>query len=245
MKNLLSKLHVISVFFASLMITALCHASSQANDPANKTKTTIHVGISAPFSTESAFIGRNMLGAMELARDQLKSSEINYEFHTLDKMPNTAQSASVLQKFIDVHHINVILTDSADSGALVAPIATKNNLIHFCLTNDSVVADGKNNFLAQSHNHQQAAVLTKTMKPEFVAQFKQEYFSHPVAEAGYAYDLFHVLHNSSVLALKTNSDFSSQSIATHLLALESGNGVMGAFNLDKKGVSYKKQTDIA
>lgn len=79
------------------------------------------------------------------------------------------------------------------------------------------------------------------MKPEFIAQFKQEYLSHPVSEAGYAFDLFHLLHSSALLALKTHSDFSSQAITTHLLALESGIGVMGRFNLDKNGVSYKKQ----
>lgn len=156
-------------------------------------------------------------------------------------MPNNANATRTLQKFIDTNHINVLLTEGVDSGALVAPLAKKNNIIHFCLTSDSVIADGTNNFLAQSPNHQQSAVLTKTTKPEFIAQFQQEYFSHPITQAGYAYDIFHILHNSAVLAMKTNSDFSSQAVATHLLALEPGTGVMGSFNLDKKGVSYKKQ----
>lgn len=205
----------------------------------NYAKTTINLGIYAPFSNESAFIGRHILGALELARDQLGSSSVHYEFYTLDKMPNNAEASRVLQKFIEVHHINVVLTESAESGALVAPLAKKNNMIHFCLTKEAVRTDGQNNFLAQSPNHQQGAVLTKTMKPEFITQFKQEYFSHPVTEAGYAFDVFHVLHQSIILAMKTDSNFSSKTIATHLLALESGIGVMGVFNLDKKGISYQ------
>ncbi|CAM2741574.1 branched-chain amino acid ABC transporter substrate-binding protein [Legionella steigerwaltii] len=242
MKHFLSKFYtILGAFFLSLMTVGFCDAASNISDSTNKTKMTINVGIYAPFSNESAFIGRNMLGAMEIARDQLKSSNINYEFYTLDKMPNNANTAKTLQKFIDTHHINVLVTEGTESGTLVAPLAKKNNLIHFCLTDDSIIADGRNNFSSQSPNHKKAAILNHSMKPEFIAQFKQEYFSHPVSEAGYAFDIFHLIHNSAQLAMKTHSDFSSQAIATHLLALESGTGVMGTFNLDKKGVSYKKQ----
>lgn len=244
MKNFLSKIYsFFGTLGLSLMVASFCYATSGFSDSADK-KPIINVAIYAPFSNESAFIGRNMLGAMETARDQLKSSQINYEFYTLDKMPNGANATNTLQKFIDTHHINVILTEGADSGAQVAPLAKKNKLIHFCLSDDSTIADGKNNFLAQSPNHQKAAALTDTMKPEFIAQFKQEHFSQPVTEAGYAFDIFQLLHNSAVLAMKSDSDFSSQTIATHLLALDSGFGVMGAFNLDKNGLSYKKATTL-
>lgn len=242
MNYFLSKIYtVLGAFFVLLVAVSFCDAAPGMDEAQDKTKMTINVGIYAPFSNESAYIGRNMLGAMEIARDQLKSSEINYEFYTLDKMPNNARTAKTVQKFIEAHHINVLLTEGTESGTLVAPLAKKNNIIHFCLTEDTIIADGKNNFKAQSPNHKQAAVLTQSMKPEFIAQFKQEYLSHPVSEAGYAFDLFHLLHSSALLALKTHSDFSSQAIATHLLALESGIGVMGRFNLDKNGVSYKKQ----
>ncbi|PWY55392.1 branched-chain amino acid ABC transporter substrate-binding protein [Legionella qingyii] len=243
MKYFLSKFYtVLGTFFLSLITASFCNAASELGDSTNKAKMTINVGIYAPFSEKSAFIGRNMLGAMEIARDQLKSTEINYEFYTLDKMPNNANAAETLQKFIDAHHINVIMTEGTESGALVAPLAKKNKLIHFCLTDDSIIADGKNNFQAQSPNHKQSAALTKSTKPEFIAQFKQEYLSHPISEAGYAFDVFHLIHNSALLAMQTHSDFSSQAIATHLLAIEPGMGVMGAFNIGKNGVSYKKQT---
>lgn len=240
MTNFLSRFGVILGVFVVLMLS-IGTVSTGASEPAKQIKKTINIGIYAPFTNESAYIGRNMLGAMEIAREQLKSSEIDYEFYTLDRLPDNASTVNTLQKFIDVHHINVFLTEGAASGAVVAPLAKKNNLIHFCLGSDAVIADGKNNFHAQSPNHKRGAVLTTAMEPEFVAQFKQEYFSHPVTEAGYAYDIFHLLNNSAVIAMKTNSDFSSQAIATQLLAFESGTGLMGSFSLDKTGVSYKKE----
>lgn len=236
MNNFLAKFSVVlSVLMALVMSPETVNASDSG------AKKTINIGIYAPFSNESALIGRNMLGALEIARDQLKSTEINYEFYTLDMLPENTSTAGTLQKFIDAHHINVILTDGAASGAVVAPLAEKNNLIHFCLTDDSVITDGKNNFQAKSSNHRHGAALATTEKPEFIAQFQEEYFSQPVIEAGYVYDIFHLLNSSAVIAMKTNTNFSSQAIASNLLALESRAGLMGAFSLDKKGVSYKKE----
>lgn len=214
MTNFLSKIGI-----TLLVMVSVNTAFAGASDPAQPEKQLINIGIYAPFTTKSAVIGRHMLGAMEIARDQLKSSEIHYEFFTLDQIPDKAQAAHTLQKFINVHHINVLLTEGADTGAVVATIAQKNNLIHFNLGSEALIADGKNNFQTHTANH-------AAMKPEFVEQFKQEYFSHPITQAGYAYDIFHLLNNSAVIAMKSNANFSSQAIATHLLALESGTGLM-------------------
>lgn len=238
MTKLLSRFSaILSVFIGVVFYLGLVTAGGSAS--AKTMRQTINIGIYAPFSTKSAYIGRNMLAAMEIARAQIKSAEINYEFYTLDTQHKNEHRADTLQKFIEARHINVLLTEGAASGAVVAPLAAKNNVIHFCLGCDAI-ADGKNNFQAQSPNHQHGAALASTMKPEFVAQFKQEYFSQPVTEAGYAYDLFHLLNSSAVLAMKTNTGFSSKAIASQLLALESGTGVMGSFSLNKNGLAYSK-----
>lgn len=241
MNHFFSKTYAFLGMLFILLPVNICCAAADLNAGEPKNKMTINVGIYAPFSSKSAFIGRNMLGAMEIARDQLKSQDIHYEFYTLDNTFNQANAASTLQKFIDAHHINVLLTEGSESGELVAPLAKKNKLLHFCLTEESLFTDGMNNFKSESPNHQRAAILTQSSKPEFIAQFKQEYFSNPVSEAGYAFDIFHLVHQSAILSLKTHSDFSSEDIATHLLALGAGTGVMGPFHLSDKGVSYKRQ----
>lgn len=232
---------ILSIFMGLMMSLTGVNAATTASSSIVE-KQTINVGIYAPFTSKSAYIGRNVLGAMEIARDQLKSTEINYEFYTLDRQADNAHAENTLQKFIDAHHINVLVTEGADSGAMVAPLAKKNKLIHFCLGCDADLGDGTNNFQSKSPNHERGAGLITTMKPKFVDQFHQEYFSHPVTEAGYAYDVFHLLHASATIAMKTDTGFSSQKIASNLLALESGTGLMGAFSLNKNGVSYKKAT---
>jgi branched-chain amino acid transport system substrate-binding protein len=234
--NFLSRLCVVLgiLFLFMFSINRSSIASSE-----NSNKKTISIGIYAPFTNNSAYIGRNILGAVELARDQLKNSEINYEFHTLDT--ELGNKERILQKFIETCHINVLLTEDAGLSAFIAPLAKKNNLIHFCLGCSKDITDGKNNFHTLSPNYRQGAILTTTMTPGFIAQFKQEYFSHPITQAGYAYDVFHVLNKSILISINSNSNCSSQTIASNLLALGSGKGIMGIFNLDKKGVSYKKE----
>lgn len=241
MAKLLSKFSAILSVFTVLTFslgTAMADTSQSA-------KKTVNIGIYAPFTTQSAYIGRNILGAMEIARDQLKSADINYEFYTLDASSAPQEATNTLQKFIDIHHINVLLTEGVATGTAVAPLATKNNLIHFCLGCKATLTDGKNNFHAHSPNHQRGALLKTAIKPEFVSQFKQEYLSHPVTEAGYAYDLFQLLNSSAVLAMKTRSAFSSQLIAGHLLMLKPDTGLMGKFSLSKKGIVYQKENLIA
>lgn len=339
---------------------SLMSDSSLASTPAslikNTTKTTINVGIYAPFSDKSAFIGRNILAAMEMARDQLNSADIEYSFYTLDELPDNKTTARTLQKFIDAHHINVLLTEGSTSGLVAAPLAKQSNILHFSMATDPAIADGTNNFLAWNPVSEQASVLVEELKrnkvqqlaiissdnpssalftqnviqqvqgnspikiaaheqfksgskdfstlvhkikrknsdfyfimatpeeigliksqmtnanidkpittiiervtpkvmevfdgqwyvdnhemnPQFVKQFQEAYMNYPVTEAGYAYDVFHILHKSVVLSMKSNPTFSRQEVANQIHILAGGTGVMGTINFDKHGVLYTK-----
>ncbi|WP_298622682.1 ABC transporter substrate-binding protein [uncultured Legionella sp.] len=349
---LLNKCVINCALVLSMIWGSICHAVVDSNTIKANKKTEINVGIYAPFSDKSAFIGRNILAAMEMARDQFKSSQINYAFYTLDVLPSKGKVLPTLQKFIDAHHINVLITEGTENGALIAPLATQNNILHFSMASDSSIADGINNFLAWSPAYEQAAVLIKElrrkkvkqiaiittrqpsfmvltqsvmkqiqahstikisayqevkanetnfsgviqkmeeknpdlylimaspeeiglihsqmlnihvdkpitsivdrvtptvmrvfdgqwyidaheMKPEFIKRFKEEYFNHPVTEAGYAYDVFQILNKGITMAMKIKHEFSSEEVARQIHSLAKGVGVMGPFSLGAKGV---------
>lgn len=226
------------VLFAFLMLSGFCSAADRFDKGA--AMTTIHVGIYAPFSNKNAFIGRNMLAAMEIGRDQLKDSKINYSFYTLDQIPGNKNAAQVLQKFINVHHLNVLLTQGPENGLLVAPVARSNNILHFSLANEPKIADGKNNFLAWGSTAEHSTALVSTMNPEFIQHFKQEYLNPPAALAGYTFDVFHLLNQSVVMAINTTHDFSSKQIANQIHLLAGKAGLMGALNLEKNGILYTR-----
>jgi branched-chain amino acid transport system substrate-binding protein len=124
----------------------------------------IQIGIYAPFSNKQAFIGRNILGAMELAREKFPINTIHYSFYTLDALSSSDKTAgTVLEKFVAAHKINILFTEGSTNGRIAAPIAKRNNLIHFSMASDPAIADGVNNFLAWSPEYEQAAVLVKTL----------------------------------------------------------------------------------
>jgi branched-chain amino acid transport system substrate-binding protein len=76
------------------------------------------------------------------------------------------------------------------------------------------------------------------MKPEFIRQYQEANFNYPVTEAGYAYDLFQLLHKSLILTLKSNSGYSTQALAEQIKHTAAGTGIMGRFTLNKNGVLY-------
>lgn len=170
MPNVLLKTAFINcTLIVSMIWGGFAHAVVDSSSLKESKKTEINVGIYAPFSDKSAFIGRNILAAMEMAREQFKSSQINYSFYTLDVLP-ARKVKPTLQKFINAHHINVLITEGTENGLLVAPMATQNNILHFSMASDPTIADGTNNFLAWSPAYEQASVLIGELQRKKVKQ---------------------------------------------------------------------------
>lgn len=331
-----------------LVVFLISHNTHSATKPVE-----IRVGIYAPFSGSSAFIGRSMLAAMEMGSDELTTSPVHYNFYTLDKVA-AEQSAPALERFINAQHLDVLLTEGSVTGLQAAPLAKKHKLIHFSMASDASIADGRNNFLAWTPADEQAQVLvhalqqkkvqqlailstsehsdriltdsvihrlpadhsiklsvheqfaagtkdfsplvnkikatpadiylimapakdidgikqqlakaqinkpittivdrvtaktlsvldgqwyvdTAEMDSEFVQHYQEAYLNYPVAEAGYAFDVFHMVHQSLVLSMKETPSFVAHKVAEHIQLMAVGQGVMGTFNLNKQGVLY-------
>lgn len=250
MRSLLSRLFFIFPGIISLLLLLGVSYAVAPRVSTHKPKVDIHVGIYAPFSNEHAFIGRSMLGAMEMARDQLESSTINYTFYTLDQLPDSPNAANTLQKFIDAHQITVVLTEGSAGGLLVAPIAKRNNIIHFSMANNPKIADGKNNFLAISPGYEEAVDLVNQVRKDQVQQLEVNTTKHPsdaritqhvvkqLQENSPIVQVFHLLHQSAVLAMKTNSNYSSQYIVEQIHVIASEDAGPGALSFDENGILH-------
>lgn len=214
----------------------------------NQNKIDIHVGIYAPFSNQQAFIGRHLLGSAQTSSEQLKSSKINYTFYTLDQISNRRIAVRTLQNFINTHKINVILTRGAVNGLLVAPLAKKNNIVHFSMATDPTIADETNNYLLWSPVYEQAVAqinelknrqknqladnkATKVMARKVISQLEE---SSPMT------DVLQMLNKSAVLAINANPNCSTQDISNQIHALVASAGIKGPFNFAKNGVLYTK-----
>lgn len=221
---------VLNVLFLFYFGAQSAYGSPVAKVATRDTSLNINIGIYAPFSEKRAFIGRSMLGAMEMALEQVHPSRVHYSFFTLDELPaGSADTPRVLQQFIDTHHINVLLTEGSRNGLLAAPLAQKNNIVHFCMASDPAIADGVNNFLAWSPASEQANAFINELKENKLRQL-----------AVIGTDVFNILNQSIVSAMNKNLAFSPAVIAPQLRTVSLRNGVMGPSSIDAHGVLYAK-----
>lgn len=219
-----------------IFITVLGLGSVTVPSLATTTPVSIHMGIYAPFSSDRAYIGRNILGAMELARDDIKSANERYEFFTLDDIPNPKHAALVLEQFVKANQLQVLITDGTDDGLVVAQVAKKLDLLHINLANKSGIADGRFNFQTLKQAKHQRYADAHEMNSEFIKKFQQQYENYPSVEAGYAYDVFQVLHQSIHASLEHHHSASTRLVAQELLAIKDTKGVMGRIQTDNKGM---------
>lgn len=208
--------------------------SVHALNPSQPQPEKINIGIYAPFSSDSAYIGRNMLGAMEIARAQMPSAKVRYTFYTLDSATSSKSAAEVLQKFVMAHKINILMSEGDQNAVLVANVAKKNKLLHFCLGCAPQAVDG-NSFSTQTSSLPRGTVLKEARHAQFISQYNQEYMSHPVAEGAYAYDLFRIINHSVLSVLKKPSEYQIKNVSEHLLSCKTlPSGLMGPVHFHNK-----------
>ncbi len=172
----------------------------------NKNNLEIHIGIYAPFSGGQAFIGRNILNVMETACDKVVKTPIHYSLYTLDDSTKSEKNAiATLQKFIEVHQINILVTEGSKNGLMVRSLAKNNNLLHFSMANNPYIADGKNNFLAWSPEYEQSLVIMKNLKQKKIKEIEL-----------ISTDVFNVANASINALLQKNINFSINSIAQQI-----------------------------
>jgi branched-chain amino acid transport system substrate-binding protein len=175
----------------------------------SKNPLVINVGIYAPFSNDQAFIGRNILGAMELARDRLSDNRAQYFFYTLDVLPPGEPGVtSTLQKFIETHHLNVLVTEGDPNGLMAAPLAKTNNMIHLSMASDPRIADKANNVLARSFEFSSEIGTGSTSKQKNIEQV-----------SAVATDVFTLLNKSILASSKDEQGLSVASIAQNIHSL--------------------------
>ncbi len=227
---------LLKISISTCLLLAWDESYAHQMDRESKAKTIIHIGVYAPFSDEHAIVGRSILAAMELAQEETHSTDVEYSFDTLDEIADTKHAAEVLNQFIKTRQINVLFTGGASNGKVASSLVQKTNILHFNISDEKSIADGKNSFLVWSPAKKRWRVDTRKMNPEFIRQYQEIYMSYPATEAGYSYDVFHILNRGILASLPLSSGFSASKISNQILASTDGKGVMGVFHLNPNGV---------
>ena len=115
----------------------------------NEQKPVVKIGVLSPLSGSYAHFGDAMKTAIKMfeADEKTQQSPVKYKFFIEDNAFNTARSAVVAKKLIDIDKVDVIVTLGSDIGLVVAPIAQESKVIHMAMATDRKIAtEGDYNF---------------------------------------------------------------------------------------------------
>jgi len=128
-----------------LLLALGLHLMAFAKEDAN----TVKIGVILPLSGDSATYGEPLLRAVKLFETECKTGTYKHNYKVLveDNQMQGRETALILQRLINVEHIDAILDFSATSGNVVFPQARLKQVPHICLASDPKTADGKFNFL--------------------------------------------------------------------------------------------------
>ena len=131
------------------MVLALVACKDEKKEAAQaEEKPVVKIGVIYPMSGEYAHFGEAMKSAIKIFEDddKAKDSAYQYKFFIEDGAFNTARSAVVAKKLIDIDHVDVLITLSSDVGSVVSPIAQEHHVIHLSMATELNVAKGEYNF---------------------------------------------------------------------------------------------------
>mgnify|MGYP003571370420 CR=1 FL=1 len=109
-------------------------------------KPVIKIGVIDALSGKYAENGQNVRQAIELAKQDFASSDIDFEFVFEDYGYETKRAAVATNKLINADKVDALISWSSMAGNVVSPLADKAKLVHFAICNDANVAKGKYNF---------------------------------------------------------------------------------------------------
>ncbi|MFA6396852.1 MAG: ABC transporter substrate-binding protein [Sulfurimonas sp.] len=124
----------------------------------------IKIGVVAPLTGDTAFLGEGVREAMLLAKEQLGDTEYQYELIFEDDQLDPKMTASAANKLIDIDGVDVLVSFSSSSGNVVAPIAERNKVVHLGIASDANVADGFYNFIHWTPPSEEARVFVEELE---------------------------------------------------------------------------------
>jgi ABC-type branched-subunit amino acid transport system substrate-binding protein len=135
-----------SILLGIMIIGGLISCSK--NIPSQKDKKEIvKIGVIAPLSGNSGFVGEGMRNAILLAKENAKPQKFEYQFIFEDDQKNISKSVQAAHKLIDIDHVDALISVFAGTGKAIAPIAEKGKKVHIGISIDPIAGQGKYNFI--------------------------------------------------------------------------------------------------
>lgn len=137
---------IISIIALAVIALGVWKYQTRPEQPISD-KPVIKIGVIAPLTGNAAEFGENAVAAIEIAMQDFHPQNVEFEFIYEDYAFSALKAAVVANKLIAVDKVDALISWSSMAGSAVSPIADKNKVIHFSLSNQKNVAIGKYNFI--------------------------------------------------------------------------------------------------
>lgn len=139
---------------------------SQPVESINMDKPVIKIGASLPLTGNMADVGKSGQEALDMAYDKWKDKPTKYEYELIieDDALEAKRAAMVANKFVNIDHVNSILTMFSTGANAVSPVADKSKIVHVTCAYGSQPAEGFYNFNNHTQYEENARVLISELK---------------------------------------------------------------------------------
>ncbi len=126
-------------------------------------KETYKIGVAAPLSGGLGFLGEGIMNAMVIAKEGLGETKYDYELIFEDNQHDPKMSVTLAKKFISADKVDAIVSIGDESGPVISPIATSNNVLHFAIAVQRYISNGHVNFMHWTPALEQTSLLIEEM----------------------------------------------------------------------------------
>ena len=98
------------------------------------------VGVILPLSGSLAFAGNEVRDSIELAASELSSSTTRFSFKFEDNGAGATATAAAANKFINVDHVDAVISLWPEAANVVAPISERKGVLHYTIAWDPNIA---------------------------------------------------------------------------------------------------------
>lgn len=123
----------------------------------------IRIGVLSFLSGDCAFMGESYRHALQIAQEDKAKAGFRYELLFEDCGYSHTKAALAARKLLSTDRVHALITMCDSFGSVVAPIAAKAGVPHFCYGTSAAIADGKTNFILNAMPADQAAVLAQAL----------------------------------------------------------------------------------
>jgi len=106
----------------------------------------VRIGVIVPTDGPYAMLGNSFVKAVQMARDDLRSTRYRYELVIRDSGPDPAKARDVIRQVVSVDKVDAVVGGISIIGQVTKRFATEARIPHLCVCTVSWIGDGGYNF---------------------------------------------------------------------------------------------------